>query len=225
MNDTQNVDIVVSGGGSGNGITQIGEKTIDIGMSSRDVTAAEKTKYPGIVITTVANDAVAIIVHPTNTVANLTLRQIRDIYAGNVTNWKAVGGPDLPIVVIGRESASGTREFITSAVMGKTNYTKSMLEQNSNGGIKQSIASTPGAIGYVGLGYVDATVKSVPVNVNGTLFAATVPNVLNHSYPLSRGLYMITNGQPTGLAKDYIGFILSARGKEIVEEEGFVPLP
>ena len=97
MNETPNVDIVVSGGGSGNGITQIGEKTIDIGMSSRDVTAAEKAKYPGFVITTIANDGVAIIVHPTNTVSNLTLGQIRDIYAGNVTNWKAhrrSGPPD-----------------------------------------------------------------------------------------------------------------------------------
>jgi len=219
-------NIQVSGGGSGVGVQQIGDRLVDIGMSSRDLTPDEIAKYKDFVVTNVSLDGVAVIVNPNNNPVNsLTIAQIRSIYAGNVTNWKDVGGKDMPIVVISRDSASGTRTFFTDTVMGKVNYIKTMLEKNSNGAVQQSVAQTPGAIGYVGLGFIDPTVKALKINVNGTLVEPSVKTVLDKSYPISRYLLMITNGQPTGLTKDYIAYILSPDGQKLVAKEGFVPLP
>jgi phosphate transport system substrate-binding protein len=222
--DHATADIQVSGGGSSVGVQAIGEGTADIGMSSRDLKADENTKYPGLVVTTIANDGIAVIVHPTNTVPGLTLAQVREIYAGNVTNWKDVGGPDQVIVVIGRDSASGTREFFSEKVMNQQNYTRTQLEKNSNGAVQQTITQTPGAIGYVGLGYIDSRIKAVPIIVNGEPVMPSIANVLNKKYPISRPLLMITKGAPTGLAKDYIDYILSPAGQKIIADEGFVPI-
>jgi phosphate transport system substrate-binding protein len=224
METHPNADIQVTGGGSSVGVQAAGEKTADIGMSSRDVKSDELKKYPNLAITTIGKDGVALIVHPSNTITSLTITQIKDIYAGNYTNWKQVGGPDLAIVVVGRDSASGTREFFSEKVMNKGNFTSTQLEKNSNGAVQQTIAQTPGAIGYVGLGFIDKTVKAVKVDTNGSLIEPTIANVLSGAYPLSRSLYMLTNGQPTGLAKTYLDYILSPEGQSILAEEGFVPV-
>jgi phosphate transport system substrate-binding protein len=224
ITDHPRTDIQVSGGGSSVGVQAIGEKTVEIGMSSRDLSAAEKTKYPGLVETVVANDGIVIIVNPANSVSGLTMAQLKGIYNGTITNWKAVGGPDQTIVVVGRDSASGTRTFFSESVMNKENFTKTMLEKNSNGAIQQTVAQTPGAIGYAGLGFVDETVKAVPIVVNGTPVQATIATVIAKTYPISRPLLMITQGAPAGLAKDYIDYILSPAGQKIVVDEGFVPL-
>ena len=224
MNDHASTDIQVTGGGSSVGVQAIGEGTADIGMSSRTLKSEEKTKYPNLQSTVIANDGIAIIVNKANTVNGLTLAQLRGIYNGTVTNWNAVGGPDQVIVVVGRDSASGTREFFWESVMKKENFTATQLEKNSNGAIKQTIVQTPGAIGYVGLGYVDAEVNAVPIMVNGTPVDATVGTVISGKYPISRPLLMITQGPPAGVAKSYIDFILSPAGQKIVTDEGFVPL-
>jgi len=224
MNTHKNVDIKVSGGGSSVGVQAAGEGTADIGMSSRDLKAEEKSRYPGLVTTVIGNDGIAVIVHPSNTVGPLTLEQVRGIYQGNFTNWKDVGGPDMTIVVVGRDSASGTREFFHEFVMKKQDFVASQLEKNSNGAVKQTIAQTPGAIGYVGLGYLDATVKAVPIIVNGTPVEPTIQNVLDRKYPISRPLYLVTKGEPSGLAKDFIQFLTSPEGQKIVKGEGFVPV-
>jgi len=226
MTANPGTNLQVSGGGSGVGVQQIGDKLVDIGMSSRDITKDELAKYPSFVITPVALDGIAVIVNPQNNPVNsLSVAQIRDIYNGKVTNWKDVGGKDMTIVVIGRDSASGTRTFFTDSVMNKTNYVKTQFEKNSNGAIQQSVAQTPGAIGYVGLGYIDPTVKALKISVNGTLVEPSVKTVLDKSYPISRSLLMITNGQPSGLVKDYLDYILSPEGQKLVTKEGFVPLP
>jgi phosphate transport system substrate-binding protein len=224
MTTHKNADIQVTGGGSSVGVQAAGEKTADIGMSSRDVKADEMKKYPGFVVTPIAKDGVAIIVNPANSVTALSNAQIKGIYNGNYTNWNQIGGPDMPIVVVGRDSASGTREFFTSSIMSGGNYTRTMLEKNSNGAVQQTISQTPGAIGYVGLGFLDPTVKALKINTSGTLSEPTVDNVLTGKYPLSRSLYMITNGEPAGLTKDYIAYILSPEGQSLLKEEGFVPL-
>ncbi len=148
-------DVQVSGGGSGVGVQAAGGKTAEIGMSSRNVQEAEKAKYPDLRVIPMARDGIVMIVHPSNAVSQLSLAQIREIYSGKVTNWKDVGGPAQPIVLIGRDAASGTREFFNSAIMGNTSTTPSMLEKNSNGAVKSSVSPNPGAIGYVGMGYVD----------------------------------------------------------------------
>ena len=224
MGTHPNTDIQVTGGGSSVGVQAAGEKTADIGMSSRDVKSDELKKYPNLVITTIGIDGVALIVNPSNTITSLTTTQIKDIYAGNYTNWKQVGGPDQAIVVVGRDSASGTREFFSEKVMNKGDFTSTQLEKNSNGAVQQTIAQTPGAIGYVGLGFIDNTVKAVKVDTNGALVEPTIANILSGAYPLSRSLYMITNGQPTALAKTYLDYILSPEGQSILAEEGFVPV-
>ncbi len=226
MTANPGTNIQVSGGGSGVGVQQIGDKLVDIGMSSRDLTKDEIAKYSDFIVTPVSLDGIAVIVNPNNNPVNsLTIAQVRDIYNGKVTNWKDVGGKDMAIVVIGRDSASGTRTFFTDTVMNKTNYVKTQLEKNSNGAIQQSVAQTPGAVGYVGLGFIDPTVKALKINVNGTLVEPSVKTVLDKTYPISRSLLMITNGQPTGLVKDYLGYILSPDGQKLVTKEGFVPLP
>jgi phosphate transport system substrate-binding protein len=224
MGTHPNADIQVTGGGSSVGVQAVGEKTADIGMSSRDVKTDELKKYPDLVITTIGKDAVAIIVNPANSVTDLSIAQIKEIYDGNYTNWKRLGGPDMTIVVVGRDSASGTREYFTSSIMGGYNYTPTMLEKNSNGAVKQTISQTPGAIGYVGLGFIDNSVNAVKINTGSMLIEPTVDNVLKGIYPLSRSLYMITKGQPTGLSKDYIDYILSPEGQNLLKDEGFVPL-
>ncbi len=217
-------DIRISGGGSGVGVTSAGEKTAEIGMSSRDLKEAEKTKFASIKAIPIARDGIAVITHPSNVLTSLTLDQVKSIYTGKVANWKDVGGAAQPIVVIGRDSASGTREFFNEKVMGKEATTKSMLEKNSNGAVKSSISPNPGAVGYVGLGYVDQSVRAVSISMNGTVVEPTVENVVKGSYPLARDLYFVTNGEATGLAKEFIDFTLSPEGQQIVEEEGFVSI-
>jgi phosphate transport system substrate-binding protein len=223
MDKNSNVNVQVSAGGSSVGVEAVGTGTADIGMSSRDLKAEEKAKYPDLVEHVIAKDGIAIIVHPSNTVSSLTPEQVKKIYEGTFTNWNELGGDDKKIVVVSRDSASGTREFFWEHVMKKGNFTKTALEKNSNGAIQQTISQTPGAIGYVGLGYLE-NVKAVKIDKDGVLIEPTVRNVLDNKYPISRGLYMLTNGPATGTAKEYIDFILSAEGQKLVEQEGFVPL-
>ena len=223
-------DIQVSGGGSGVGVQAIGAKTVDIGMSSREVTSAEKTKYPGFVITAVAQDGVAIIVNPVNTIPYITLDQAKGIYLGQTTKWTEIAGADVPgtnnqIVVVGRDSASGTRTYFDQTVLGTATATNKMLEKNSNGAVLQTVAQTPGAVGYVSIGFVSKDVKAVPIWFNADkIILPTVANVKDLSYPMSRNLYVITNGQPTGLTGDFIKYILSPDGQKIVADEGYVTL-
>ncbi|MDD4254860.1 MAG: phosphate ABC transporter substrate-binding protein [Methanofollis sp.] len=224
MDTDLQADIQVSGGGSSVGVQAVGEGTADIGMASRDLKDSEKEKYPDLVQHVVAKDGIAVIVHPANTVETVTTAQVKAIYQGAITNWKELGGPDMAVVVVGRDSASGTREFFQEAVMNKEDFVPSQLEKNSNGAVKQTIAQTPGAIGYVGLGYIDPTVKALKVDVNGTAVKPTVAAVVSGDYPIARSLNMFTKGEASGLAKEYLDFIVSPEGQKIVEEEGFVPV-
>jgi phosphate transport system substrate-binding protein len=217
-------DILISAGGSSVGITAVGEGTAEIGMASRELKEAETARYPDLRPVAIAQDGIVIIVNPENGVRHLSLEQIRAIYAGAVTNWQEVGGADRPVVAIGRDSASGTREFFDEEVMDGTATMRLMLEKNSNGAIQVSVAPNPNAIGYIGFGYVDPTVRAIALEVNGTAVAPTVANVLGGTYPLARELYFVTNGTPTGLAKDFVAFALSGEGQRIVEQQGFVPV-
>ncbi|MHA1752698.1 MAG: phosphate ABC transporter substrate-binding protein [Candidatus Helarchaeota archaeon] len=224
MTKNPNINILISGGGSSVGIQSVGEGIADIGMASRELKDEEKSGYPNLKPIVIAKDGIVIIIHPNNPITNLTLDQIRCIYNGTYTNWKEVGGSDKEIVVINRDSASGTREFFWKHVMHKDDFVPTALEKNSNGAVKQTVSQTPDAIGYVGLGYVDSTVKAVNIKNDGMEIEPTVENILNGKYPISRSLYMITNGEPEGIIKDFIDFVLSDEGQGIVEEEGFVPL-
>jgi len=223
-------DIQISGGGSGVGIQAIGAKTVDMGMSSREVTKDEMTKYPSFVVTTVAQDGIAVIVNPKNTIQYITLDQIKDIYLGKITKWTEITGAEVPgtnnqIVIVGRDSASGTRTYFDETVLSKATPAKMMLEKNSNGAIAQTIAQTPGAIGYVSIGFVSKDVKALPIWYNAQkIVAPSISTVKDKTYPVSRDLYVITNGQPSGLAGDFIKYILGPDGQKIVLDEGYVTL-
>ncbi|ABN58199.1 MULTISPECIES: phosphate ABC transporter substrate-binding protein [Methanoculleus] len=216
-------EIMVSGGGSSVGIKAVGEGTADIGMTSRDLKPAEIAGYPGIVRHHVADDAILLIVNPGNSVESLTLDEVRGIYNGTYTNWNQVGGSDQQIVVVGRDSASGTREFFSEYVLKNEDFVKTQEEFNSNGGIQQKVSRTPGAIGYVGLGYTEG-VKVLSLDVDGTPVEPTLEKIKSKHYPISRPLFMLTNGEPDGLARQYLDFIMSAEGQEIVASVDYIPV-
>lgn len=224
MAENPSVDIRIGGGGSSVGIQAVGEGTADIGMASRDLKDTEKEAYPGLVGHAVALDGIAVIVNPENSVGSLTMGELRGIYNGTYTNWNEVGGPDMEIVVTGRDSASGTREFFHDVVMKKEDFVETQLEKNSNGAVKQTVAQTPGAVGYVGLGYIDESVKALSIDAGNGPVEPTVRNTEDGTYPIARELLMFTRGEPTGLAAEYLSFISGPEGRQIVRDEGFVPL-
>jgi phosphate transport system substrate-binding protein len=198
-------------------------------MSSREVTTTELAKYPTFVVTAIAQDGIAVIVNPANEIQSITLDQIRDIYLGRIANWTEINGANVPtnnqIVIIGRDSASGTRTYFDETVLLKATPTNKMLEKNSNGAVLQTISQTPGAIGYVSIGFVNQDVKALPVLYNSqTIVAPTIDNVKSKTYPISRDLYIITDGQPTGLAGDFITYLLGHEGQKIVADEGYVTI-
>jgi phosphate transport system substrate-binding protein len=222
MDQHENVDIQVTGTGSSNGISAVSSGSAGIGMASRELKSTE----PALEKHVVAKDGIAIIVHKTNTVTQLTTEQVKGIYNGTYTNWNQLDGNDAEIVVVGRDSASGTREFFYEHVMGKEEFVSTMLEKNSNGAVHSTVSTTPGAIGYVGLGYVDDEISALSIynEDEASYIEPTVQNVLDKKYPIYRDLNMFTDGPATGLAKEFIDFIQSDEGQEIVTKAGFVPI-
>ncbi len=217
------VQVTVSESGSGNGAKSLINKTCDIATMSRPMKdkelAAARSNGVNPVEHIVALDGLCIVVHPSNRVNALSKAQIRGIYMGKYTNWSEVGGPNSPIVMIQRESNSGTADSFKELVMGKDNPISKRAEtQSSNGAIKSRVASTPAAISYIGLGFVDASVKAVLVDG----IEADVKTVRNNTYPIHRPLFMYTNGQPTGAVKQFIDLPKTIEGKNIIHETGFV---
>ncbi len=217
--------ISLSGGGSGEGIKAIIDGTADIGNSSREIKKSEielaKSKGVTPVEIVVAIDGIVPIVNPRNPVKNLTIDQLNQIYQGKITNWKAVGGDDLEIVVISRDSSSGTFEAWGELVLKGAKVSPRAQLQASNGAIDQAVSKNKYAIGYVGLGYLEKSVKAL--TVNGV--EASEKTALSKAYPVSRFLYMYTNGEPKGETAKFIKFVLSPAGQALVKKEGFVPLP
>ena len=209
------VSIDIQGGGSSAGIMSAQSGTADIGMSSRDL----KDDETGLWSVEIARDGLAVIVHPSNPIQNLTLSQIRDIYTAAIDDWSQLGGRNSKIHVITREEGSGTRGAFESLVMDKTWITPKAIVQDSNGAVRQLVADDPNAIGFISLGLVDDTVKAL--QLEGV--AATTENVINGRYGLSRPFLFITLKQPSGETKQFIDFALSAEGQKILTAEGLIP--
>lgn len=224
MKANPGVNISLSGGGSGDGIKALVDKSTNIANSSREIKGNEielaKNKGVNPIATVVAIDAIVPVVHPKNRVNNLTTDQLSQIYQGKITNWKEVGGDDLQIVVISRDSSSGTFEAWGEMILHKAKVTPKAQMQASNGTIVQAISKNRYAIGYIGLGYMNKSIK--PLTVNGV--QASVKTALSREYPVARPLYMYTNGQPSGEAAKFIKFVLSPAGQKIVAKAGYVPL-
>jgi len=220
MMKNPNVQIEVSGGGSGFGVKQVGEGLVDIGMASRDLKPEEKQKYPDLVTHEIAYDGVAVVVHPSNPITGLTKEQVKKIFAGEITNWKEVGGKDAPINVYTRDEESGTREVFWEKALDKGEITKKAVVVNSNGAMKAAVSQDPNAIGFLSVGYVDNSVKAVKFDG----IEPTEENVKNGKYKISRTLWLITKGEPSELEKAFIDYILSEEGQKIVKEKGYLPI-
>jgi len=224
MKANPDITVSVSGGGSGNGIKALIDGTANIANSSRFIKqeevkmAVEKGRYP--VPFGVAIDAIIPVVHPSNTIADLTIEQLHDIYAGKIKNWKELGGQDRPIAVVSRDTSSGTYEVWEEKVLKGDRVAPQALIVASNGAMVQTVASNPAAIGYIGIGYLNNELKAITVNgITGSIETAR-----SGEYPVSRYLFMFTGGWPTGAALKFINFVMSDEGQKIVADEGFVPL-
>jgi phosphate transport system substrate-binding protein len=226
MSQNKGVNITVSESGSGNGAKALINKACDVADMSRFMKDEEFKAAVGNgvlpVAQVVAVDGIAVVVHPSNPLKGLTVAQVRDIYTGKVGNWSEVGGPDVKIVKISRDTNSGTYETFESLVMSKHKVSPDAEYVNSNGQMRARVQSTAAAIGYVGLGFVDRTVKALDVNE----IAATRETVASGKYPIARPLFMFTNGYPKmgSHLNAFVSFYLSKKGQEIVEETGFIPV-
>ena len=224
MKMNADISISVSGGGSGNGIKAIIDGTCDIADSSRFIKdkeiklAQERGVLP--VPHRVALDCVVPIVHPSNPVSDLSTDRLKDIYTGKIRNWEELGGPDKPIVIISRDTSSGTYEVWNKKVLKKEKVTPKALLQASNGAVAQAVAKNKFAIGYIGIAYMNENVK--PLKVNGVEGNATT--ALNGTFPVSRPLFMFTNGWPKGDTMAFINFLVSPAGQKVVAEVGYVPI-
>ena len=222
--------ISVTGGGSGVGIAALIDGTTDIANASRSIKDKEIAEAEGKGITAneikIADDGLSVIVNPELGIQELTIAQIKDIFTGKVSNWKEVGGADLAIVTITRDNSSGTYAFFKEEVLDDEDFRPDALTEPSNGNIVKNVAQTKGAIGYVGLAYLNDSVVSLSVaKEDGAGFVApSLETVKDGSYPIARPLFMYTNGEPAGLVKAYIDFVLSAEGQAVIKEIGFIPV-
>ena len=230
------VRISVTGGGSGKGIASLINGTVDIANASRKIKEEEidEAKANGVnpVEFIIARDAIAVIVNPENPVHQLTLKQISDIYSGKITSWKDVGGDDRPIVKLSRETNSGTHVYFLETVLrmgnseDETLFSMDTLLLPSSEGIIVEVRQNPNAIGYDGLGYVPDDLKMIAIakEEGGLYVLPSIATVNDKTYPIARDLYMYTNGEPTGVIKEYLEWILSDEAQQIVAELGFVPV-
>jgi phosphate transport system substrate-binding protein len=234
--DHPDVEIAVTGGGSGTGIAALINNSVDIANASRaikkeEIADAEKQGVTPVEFI-VARDAIGIIVHPSNPVSQLTRQQLSDIYSGKINNWKELGGEDRPIVRLSRESNSGTHVYFLEQVVrlgdsnNKTMFSADTLLLPSSEGIVSEIRQNPNAIGYDGLGYIPKDLKIIAVakNPGEPYVLPSIATVNDKTYPIARDLYMYTPNQPSGAIKDYLDWILAGEAQAIVAQQGFVPI-
>jgi phosphate transport system substrate-binding protein len=213
------VMIEIQGGGSSVGVTSAGEGTVAIGNASRNVKESEFEEFPNLQVYPIAYDGIAIVTNPDLALPSLSIDQVRAIFAGEITNYSEIGGPDGEIIVVSREEGSGTRaafeELVMESVDEATVITEDALLQQSNGQVRTTVSTTPNAIGYLSFGFLDESINTV--SINGV--DPTVANVKSGDYSIYRPLNMITNGEPEELAQAFLDFILSADGQAIVAED------
>jgi len=220
MTTNPDIRITVAGGGSGVGVKQVGEGLVTIGNTGRPLKEDEIKKY-GLVTYPFAIDGVAIVVNPKNKINSLTTQQVMDIYSGKIKDWKEVGGAKGAINIFGREEGSGTREVFTDRAIKKGELVSSVNVVNSNGAMKTAVAQDKRAIGYVGIGHIDNSVKA-------PTFDGVVPsqeNAANGTFKVTRNLFMNTKGKAEGITKLFIDYIFSPEGAEIIKDSGYIPLP
>ncbi len=206
----------VQGGGSSAGIQATKSGACQIGMSSRELKPDEKDLTEVVV----ARDGLAIVVHPSNPVRGLTLDQVKQVFAGDILDWKFLGGPDRAITVVTREEGSGTRGAFQELVMKTTRIYRGAIVQDSNGTVREIIARDPHAMGYISLGLVNDKVRALALEG----VEASDANIQNGTYKLVRPFLFLTKGEVSEMARDFIAFVLSEEGQKLVKEEGLIPV-
>lgn len=214
-----NITITVAGGGSGVGARKVGEGLVDIGNTGRSLSENEIKNF-GLVTHPFAVDGVCAVVHPDNPVSGLTYEQLRQAFAGQITNWAELGGPDHPIHLFTRDEASGTRKVFWKKALAKSNVAVEANVVASNGAMKTAVANDPNALGYVSVGHLDDSIKAPPLDG----VDVTQDNAASGKYPVTRKLYMNTKGQPDALTGAFINFIKGPAGAEIIKASGYIPL-
>jgi len=226
VNVDKKLKITVNGGGSGNGIAALINSTTDICNSSREIKKEEieqaKVKGVNSYETAIALDAIVVVVNKNVKVDNLTMELLKKIFNGEIKNWKEAGGVDGDIVVVSRDTSSGTYGSFVEMVLGKDKMRADAMMGASNQAIASTVSQTPNSIGYIGLGFLKSVRDIHSVKVNGV--EGSEATVKNKSYRLTRFLYMYTNGTPKGNSKKFIDFILSEKGQELVEKQDYIKL-
>ncbi|MDD5156129.1 MAG: phosphate ABC transporter substrate-binding protein [Candidatus Omnitrophica bacterium] len=224
MNQNAGADISVRGGGSSVGIAALIDGTCDIADASRPIkdTEIEKAAANGRdpVTHIVAMDGIAVVVNNSNPISKLSKKQVRDVFMGKVSDWSQLGGNPGKIVIVSRDTSSGTFEAFGELVMNKEKVRPDALMQASNQAVAQIVSRTPLAIGYVGLGFITSDIK--PLEIDGVM--PSKETVLSGKYPVTRPLFMYSNGKPQGMVKEYLDFVKSKEGQTLVEEQGYVGL-
>lgn len=230
MKENRKARIAVTGGGSGVGISALINGTTDIAMASRSIKSKEieQAKAKGLEVKEVVLgfDGITIIANHANTVKDIDDITLGKVFRGEITNWKELGGDDAPIVVLSRDSSSGTHEFFKEHIIRENNTKKDLeygpktLYMPSNEAIKQEVKSNKYAIGYIGMGYMDSSVEAI--TVDGV--AATPENVLNKTYPIAREVFWYADAAREGEVKGIVDYAVSSEGQEIMKNEGFVPV-
>lgn len=215
-NENPDTKIDIQAGGSSTGIKNANTKVTDIGNSSRSL--KEEEKAWGLDENTIAIDGIAIVINPNNSVENLSKDDLIKIFTGEITNWKDVGGADREIIVINREDGSGTRGAFEEILGIEGKSRKDALISNENGVVKATVSSKEDAIGYMSLGYVDQSVKTLKVDD----IEPSVENIKSGKYPISRPFLMVTKGEVKPEVQTFLDFVLSQKGQKIVEEQGYL---
>ncbi len=227
MSDHKDVQLQVIGGGSGTGISALINGTTDICMASRPMKDAEKQQLlvknkVAVTETVVARDGITIYLNTENPVKELTFEQLRKIYLGETKNWKDVGGKDTPIIIYGRENSSGTYSFFKEHVLENKDFANNVQSLPGTSAVVNAVKKDPNGIGYGGAGYAkDIKECAVKKDANGTALLPVKENIDNNSYPLSRNLYLYTSKSPEGKIKEFIDWILTPTGQEVVTKEGY----
>lgn len=230
MKKNKHYKVIVNGGGSSTAVSALLADDADVGMMSRSMKAVEKLKFQQqdkkLIEVIIGFDALAIIVHPQNKIDKLTIEEVEAIFTGSIDNWKELGGEDKKIIAMSREASSGTHGFFKEHVLRDKDFGSSVLLMPNTESIVSLVAETPGAIGYVGLAYVDAGVKTVAIsNDKGkTYYIANVANCKSHKYPISRPLFYYYLGSKESLVKPFIQYVLSEEGQRSILLVGYVPL-
>jgi len=222
MDKNPEINISVRGGGSSIGIKSAINQTIDIGNASRKISGKEadlvEEKVSDLIETAIAKDAISIVVHKDNPIVNLTIEQLKSIFSGKINNWQQIDGKDMEIIVVSRDVSSGSFMVFNEVILDSSLVKENSMRLASNNAVATTVSYTPGAIGYIGLGYVNDKLKILSID---GVYPSNETAQSNES-KLTRLLYMYTTSKPRKPAMEFVDFILSDEGQIIVEEQGYV---